>query len=71
MRLRNCIVYTLVIGNRNYSSWSLRAWLYLRMSEVDFELVRIPLFTDDWRERIAAYGAAGCIATLLETRSRV
>ncbi len=33
----------LIIGNRNYSSWSLRAWLYLAANHIAFEEIRIPL----------------------------
>jgi glutathione S-transferase len=36
---------TLVIGNRNYSSWSLRAWLFLHASGVAFEERRLALDT--------------------------
>lgn len=64
-------MYTLVIGNRNYSSWSLRAWLYLRLSDIAFDVVRIPLFTADWRERIDAYGAAGRVPILLDGDLRI
>lgn len=32
----------LVIGNKNYSSWSRRAWLYLKENHVDFEEVPLP-----------------------------
>lgn len=35
---------TLVIGNKNYSSWSLRPWLVLRQAGIPFEEVRIPLY---------------------------
>ncbi len=35
-------MFTLVIGSYNYSSWSLRAWLYLRASGIDFEVERSP-----------------------------
>ena len=35
---------TLVIGNKNYSSWSLRPWLVLRQAGIPFEEVRIPLW---------------------------
>lgn len=45
----------LVIGNKNYSSWSLRAWLLLRHFELPFDEVRIPLFTPDYRELLARY----------------
>ncbi len=37
----------LVIGNKNYSSWSLRPWILLKHARIKFEEVRIPLFTDD------------------------
>ncbi len=45
---------TLVIGNKNYSSWSLRAWLALEMTGAPFEEVVIPLDRDDTAAAIAA-----------------
>jgi len=41
----------LIIGNRNYSSWSLRAWLACRQSGLPFELEVVPLFGPEWAER--------------------
>lgn len=41
----------LVIGNRSYSSWSLRGWLTAKLSGLDFETLVVPLFDDDWPER--------------------
>jgi glutathione S-transferase len=38
----------LVIGNRRYSSWSLRAWLACRQSGLSFDLEQVPLFGPDW-----------------------
>ena len=38
---------TLVIGNKNYSSWSLRPWLLLRHMGVPFDEVRVPLSTPE------------------------
>lgn len=38
---------SLVIGNKNYSSWSLRAWLLLRHFQVHFQEIRIPLDTPE------------------------
>ena len=38
----------LVIGNKNYSSWSLRAWLALRKSGADFEEHWLPLDTPEF-----------------------
>ncbi len=42
----------LVVGNRNYSSWSYRAWLCLRKSGVGFEEVVLPLDTPEFSARI-------------------
>ena len=56
----------LVIANRNYSSWSLRAWLYLAESGIEFEEIRIPLFTDQWREEIARYSPVGRVPVLID-----
>jgi glutathione S-transferase len=44
----------LVIGNKNYSSWSLRPWLLLRHFEVPFEEVRLALDSEQFRNEIAA-----------------
>jgi glutathione S-transferase len=38
----------LVIGNRRYSSWSLRAWLACRQSGLPFDVEQVPLFGPDW-----------------------
>jgi glutathione S-transferase len=59
-------MYQLVIANRNYSSWSLRAWLYLTESGIPFEEIRIPLFTGKWRSQIAKYSPAGRVPVLLD-----
>ena len=37
----------LIIGNKAYSSWSLRAWLAMRHTGIDFEEIRIPLYAGD------------------------
>ena len=41
---------TLAIGNRNHSSWSLRAWLALRHAGIPFTERPIPLWEEDWEE---------------------
>lgn len=45
---------TLVIGNKNYSSWSLRPWMYMTQSGIAFSEKRIPLSTEQWRREIGA-----------------
>ena len=59
-------MYKLIIANRNYSSWSLRAWLFLTESNIPFEEVRIPLFTDTWQDEIAEFSSAGRVPVLLD-----
>jgi len=39
--------FTLVIGNKNYSSWSLRAWLWMRHLQLGFEERRVRLYHQD------------------------
>jgi len=56
----------LVIGNKNYSSWSLRAWLFLKESAIDFEEIRIPLFTDQWHDEIGQYSPARQVPVLVD-----
>ena len=55
---------TLYIGNKNYSSWSLRGWLAMKKSGVDFEEVTIPLRQDDSKSRINAVSMGGQVPAL-------
>ncbi len=57
---------TLVIGNRNYSSWSLRPWLAMKANGLDFDEVLIPLDTPEFPDQVAAYGAAGRVPILVD-----
>ena len=41
----------LVIGNRRYSSWSLRGWLACRQSGLPFTCEVVPLYGEDWATR--------------------
>ena len=38
----------LIIGNKNYSSWSLRGWLACKQSGLSFEEITVPLYGEDW-----------------------
>ena len=40
----------LIIGNRAYSSWSMRGWLALKHSELEFEELVVPLFNENWEK---------------------
>ena len=54
----------LVIGNKNYSSWSLRAWLLLAANNVPFEEIKIHLSTDSTRSQISRYSDSGRVPVL-------
>ena len=47
--------YTLVIGNKNYSSWSLRPWLWMRQAGIPFAEKRVALYTDTYTEELQPY----------------
>ena len=64
-------MYTLVIGNKNYSSWSLRGWLLLRQFDIHFEEVRLPLYSETFREKIKDYSPSGLVPTLVSGDLRV
>jgi len=61
----------LVIGNKNYSSWSLRAWLHLRLSGIEFEEIRLPLFTDEWQATVDRYSPSRRVPVLLDGELQV
>ena len=41
----------LIIGNKAYSSWSLRGWLAVKQSGLPFEEITVPMFDEDWDKR--------------------
>jgi glutathione S-transferase len=55
---------TLIIGNKNYSSWSLRAWIALRHLGLEFDELRVRLDTADTREQLERYGPSGRVPVL-------
>lgn len=57
--------YTLVIGNKNYSSWSLRPWLVMKYFKIPFDEILIPLYQDDHKRKILQYSLSGKVPLLL------
>ena len=57
---------TLVIGNKAYSSWSLRPWLLMKHAGIAFDEVRIPLFQQDSKKKILGYSPAGRVPVLVD-----
>jgi glutathione S-transferase len=57
----------LVIGNKNYSSWSMRAWLALRAANIAFDEVFIALYTGAAdKQRILDFTRSGKVPALID-----
>jgi len=57
----------LVIGNKNYSSWSMRPWLAMRAGNIAFDEVFIPLYTGNAdKERILSFTRSGKVPALVD-----
>lgn len=56
--------WVLHIGNRRYSSWSLRAWLAVRASEVPFTCALVWLDTPTFAPQVRSLSGAGCVPLL-------
>jgi glutathione S-transferase len=61
----------LVIGNKNYSSWSLRPWIALKVFGFEFEEKRIPLYGEGAKEAILRYSPAGKVPVLVDGKNTV
>lgn len=56
----------LVIGNKNYSSWSLRPWIAMKVLGLAFEEKRIALYTPLARDEMLAHSPAGKVPILVD-----
>ncbi len=56
----------LVIGNKNFSSWSLRVWLGMKVAGIPFEEISIRLRQPDTRAQALQYSPAGKVPALLD-----
>lgn len=61
----------LIIGNKNYSSWSLRPWLGLKLAGIEFEEILIPLYEPDTRSQRLAFSPTGKVPLLVDGELRV
>ena len=65
----------LVIGNKNYSSWSLRPWIAMKALGIAFEEILIPFGTplgnSEFKERLRAYTPAGLVPVLIDGDTQV
>jgi len=58
--------FTLVIGNKNYSSWSLRGWLAARQAGIDFKEVLVDLGKPDFKETLRSHSKAAKVPVLID-----
>jgi len=56
----------LIVGNKNYSSWSLRPWLAMKVAGIAFSEQRIPLYGPGSKEQILAFSPAGKVPCLID-----
>ncbi len=55
----------LILGNKNYSSWSLRAWIMLARTQANYSEQIVPLFTDQGSEALKELCPAGLVPVLM------
>lgn len=55
---------TLIIGNKTYSSWSLRPWLAMRVAGIPFDEIVVPLYEPDSKAELLRHAPAGKVPVL-------
>ena len=55
---------TLVIGNKNYSSWSFRPWIAMKVAGIPFNEVVISLDAPDFKSRVSEISGSGKVPAL-------
>ncbi len=61
----------LIIGNKNYSSWSFRPWFAMKVAGIEFAETLISLEAADFKSRLMAMSGAGKVPVLLDGDTRV
>ncbi|MEA2876596.1 MAG: glutathione S-transferase [Hyphomicrobiales bacterium] len=61
----------LIIGNKNYSSWSMRPWIGLKVAGIPFDEEVISLYDEGSRAKILAHSPAGKVPILIDGDVRV
>ena len=56
----------IVVGNKKYSSWSLRGWLALKLANVPYEEIVVPLDMPDTAQQIRKYSPSGRVPALID-----
>jgi glutathione S-transferase len=61
----------LIIGNKNYSSWSLRPWLAMKVASIAFEEEVISLDASDFKTRVGSFSGSGKVPVLADENTHV
>ena len=61
----------LIIGNKNYSSWSFRPWLGMKAGGIAFDETVISLEAKDFKQRVTALSGAGRVPVLIDGDVRI
>jgi len=60
------LALTLVIGNKNYSSWSFRPWIAMKVAGIAFDEVVISLNAEDFKPRVSKISGTGKVPVLAD-----
>ncbi len=61
----------LIIGNKNYSSWSLRPWIAMKAAGIPFEETVIPFGDPDFKQRVGEVSGTGKVPVLIDGDNRI
>ena len=56
----------LFIGNQNYSTWSLRAWLIFAQHKIEADITKLQLFSDDFYKTLQSVNPTAKVPTLVD-----
>ena len=57
---------TLIIGNKNYSSWSLRPWIAMKVAGIPFSEMVVPLDTPEFKPKVTTVSGSGKVPALAD-----
>src|ERR1041384_8268996 len=61
----------LIIGNKNYSSWSMRPWIAMKVAGIGFDEVVISLDAEDFKLKLSKISGTGKVPTLVDGEVKV
>ncbi len=65
------MTFRLILGNKNYSSWSFRPWLAFKVAGIPFEETVLPIYIPGAREKILEFSPSGKVPLLIDDAVRV